>query len=1075
MPFYNHATFVEEAVDSVRSQTHPVHEIVLVDDGSTQSRSGEILASLAKSGVTVIHQPNQGPGTARNTGVAHSSGEAVLFLDSDDMLSNQQVETAMAALVTAPSDVGFVYPDLQFFGNQERLLIMPPYNLYLLMFRNFCAMGCLVDRGVFDAGFRFRDDRAQRHEDWDFFLSLGGAGIHGVPNHAAPLRYRQHGYSRSDSVEGASGDLQDDIARLHPTLFTGDALIEVKRQWSPALTIVLAGAGATTIADQTCGDFEIVDAPHDGGMPDARGRWVVVIDRSGSSVLLDPEFVERLVRLALGRPAGTVLGLVTVDTPGATWRRVARAASRGATAVLMGGESYAQRRASARGGVGGPAELVEEMTRTRRTPEWWACPVGPSGSGSGSGSAGGSLRSPVTGPGIPPDNDPKNIEAQFRWTEAAPLFMPLGGPRRVPRPPAGFQNGVEAITKKAWAGWAPQCTVRLDLVRRANGSTFLDVVDDRFPSPYREMEVRVSLGRAWTRPLIGTTCLAVRLDTVTHALNYRVMSPRTAAEDDQPIAYVYTTPLPDSIDLRRAFDKARHALAEQLPETIFPTIDVELGRAVIDRPWSTRIELLDLHGAAIGAGTKSGAGAATGTGDSGAGAWLPLYELAMDGHRFRYTLSPDDCMALPEIKRQVAVAVARVATPGTVEPTAGLFEAIRTDGGGTWYVNSGELAEAGDRFRDPRLLGDITTRPGLAVPLLRLFPEAPAPVPDGEPGQRLAVHWQALVAAGYRAEGAIGYARPPDPGIAPLYRWSNPRARVHCITLGERPFHDLSTWEFDGTLGMAWQPATTVPGNVDLWELTGAGALTYSTEPHLLEELGFRARRVVARVHSTPSDASVPLLRARAPGSVPSFVTVSTFEALSAGMTVDTVLGYIETVPIPGSLIAEPQEVPDGWVAMPTCDGWPTPGALLAREPFPGGVAVCTDPADPTRLVAGEAGEPGEPNTTTRLVGYASGPLVPYARPVFLLRPLGAGAAVQKAQGDPQPTRLVPETVSDSLAITRRAGTVVVDVRCYAWGRPGYLSGGVAPAEADLDEAPGTTSSNRRRRPPGGPFRAVRR
>lgn len=82
IPLYNRADTIEDAVDSVLAQTYNNHEIIIVDDGSTDN----FTKTLAQYGdaVTCISQENRGPAAARNKGIRHAQGEFVAFLDSDD-------------------------------------------------------------------------------------------------------------------------------------------------------------------------------------------------------------------------------------------------------------------------------------------------------------------------------------------------------------------------------------------------------------------------------------------------------------------------------------------------------------------------------------------------------------------------------------------------------------------------------------------------------------------------------------------------------------------------------------------------------------------------------------------------------------------------------------------------------------------------------------------------------------------------------------------------------------------------------------------------------------------------------
>lgn len=87
IPVYNVERYLRECVDSVLGQTYQNFEIILVDDGSTDS-SGDICDEYAKEDkrIQVVHQKNGGLSDARNKGFSKSSGEYVYFLDSDDWI-----------------------------------------------------------------------------------------------------------------------------------------------------------------------------------------------------------------------------------------------------------------------------------------------------------------------------------------------------------------------------------------------------------------------------------------------------------------------------------------------------------------------------------------------------------------------------------------------------------------------------------------------------------------------------------------------------------------------------------------------------------------------------------------------------------------------------------------------------------------------------------------------------------------------------------------------------------------------------------------------------------------------------
>jgi glycosyltransferase involved in cell wall biosynthesis len=116
IPAYNRRAHVSHAIESVLSQTVPVGEIIVVDDGSSDG-TGEATRSRFGSRVEVIVQENGGVSSARNTGIRAAQGEWIAFLDSDDVWFPTKTERQLQVLNRMGAGFGVCFTDNRFGGN----------------------------------------------------------------------------------------------------------------------------------------------------------------------------------------------------------------------------------------------------------------------------------------------------------------------------------------------------------------------------------------------------------------------------------------------------------------------------------------------------------------------------------------------------------------------------------------------------------------------------------------------------------------------------------------------------------------------------------------------------------------------------------------------------------------------------------------------------------------------------------------------------------------------------------------------------------------------------------------------
>lgn len=106
VPVYNARNFLSRCIDSILNQTFEDFELILVDDGSTDG-SGVILDEYRRNDgrILVIHNQNEGPGAARNTGLDNATGKWIGFVDSDDWIERETYKEVLAVAEEKNADL----------------------------------------------------------------------------------------------------------------------------------------------------------------------------------------------------------------------------------------------------------------------------------------------------------------------------------------------------------------------------------------------------------------------------------------------------------------------------------------------------------------------------------------------------------------------------------------------------------------------------------------------------------------------------------------------------------------------------------------------------------------------------------------------------------------------------------------------------------------------------------------------------------------------------------------------------------------------------------------------------------
>lgn len=120
IPAYNAERFIKETIESVLRQTYDDFEIIIVDDGSTDT-TRQIIESLNDQRIIYLYQKNSGVSVARNTGVSKARGEYIALLDHDDLWLPEKLKKQIPLLETH-TEIGLVYSDCYIIDLKGRIL-----------------------------------------------------------------------------------------------------------------------------------------------------------------------------------------------------------------------------------------------------------------------------------------------------------------------------------------------------------------------------------------------------------------------------------------------------------------------------------------------------------------------------------------------------------------------------------------------------------------------------------------------------------------------------------------------------------------------------------------------------------------------------------------------------------------------------------------------------------------------------------------------------------------------------------------------------------------------------------------
>lgn len=213
MPCYNDGMYIEEAIASVKAQTYPNIELIVIDDGSTDEQTIRVLKNLEKD-IICLKTNHLRPAGARNYGIQHATGKYIMPVDSDDIIDRKYIEKAVN-IIESDKTIGAVYCEANLFGEKKGRWDLPKYSFDKMLLDNIVFVTALFYREdwVKVGGYSTTMDAGM--EDYDFWLSILELGkeIYQIPE--VLFHYRIKKNSRTTKFQSNVIQIQEIYRKIY--------------------------------------------------------------------------------------------------------------------------------------------------------------------------------------------------------------------------------------------------------------------------------------------------------------------------------------------------------------------------------------------------------------------------------------------------------------------------------------------------------------------------------------------------------------------------------------------------------------------------------------------------------------------------------------------------------------------------------------------------------------------------------------------------------------------------------------------------------------------------------------------
>jgi len=183
---YFNKKYIEEAIDSIKKQTYPHWEIIILDDTNGKDE----LKIYEDDRINVIEVDDIGLSACRMMGASLSKGKYILFLDADDKIRFDFLEKTVKVLDENSESIA--YTDTQHFDGANSYWEQPEYSFYNLLIQNFMCSCSLIRKDDFFAVGGYNLNNFNYWEDYELWIAMGAKGFYGKHIREKLFYYRVH-------------------------------------------------------------------------------------------------------------------------------------------------------------------------------------------------------------------------------------------------------------------------------------------------------------------------------------------------------------------------------------------------------------------------------------------------------------------------------------------------------------------------------------------------------------------------------------------------------------------------------------------------------------------------------------------------------------------------------------------------------------------------------------------------------------------------------------------------------------------------------------------------------------------